>query len=93
MINNERGAIRPPSPNNKNGYNLMTNNKRRAMRPPSSNNKNESTSTAFKLTLLIMEQYQQDQQNQQMILEMFMKQQAIQTKLIIDTSIVKYSKL
>ena len=55
------------------------------MRPPSSNNKNKSTSTTFKLALLIMEQYQQDQQNQQMMLEMFMKQQAIQTKLIIDT--------
>ena len=77
--------MRPPSPNNKNGFNTMTNNKRRAMRPPSSNNKNKSTSPTFKLALLIMEQYQQDQRNQQMMLEMFMKQQAIQTKLIIDT--------
>ena len=55
------------------------------MRPPSSNNKNKSTSTTFKLALLIMEQYLQDQRNQQMMFEMFMKQQAIQTKLIIDT--------
>ena len=63
------------------------------MRPPSPNNKNRSTSTTFKITrkststtfkmaLVIMEQYQR---NQQMMLEkcmeMFMKQQEIQTKI------------
>ena len=89
MINNERGAIRPPSPNNKNESNPMTNNERGAMRPPSPNNKNESASTTFQMAIKIMEQYQQKRRESEMkFMEMFMKQQEtfmeMQTKLLIE---------
>ena len=63
--------MRPPSPNNKNGSTSTTFKMTR-----------ESTSTTFKMTLVIMEQMLENQRN---CMKMFMEQQKMQTKLLIDT--------